>query len=48
MTNICLSNDLPNSKVDWHVIQQLPGGELGNSSDGDDRMEPKAKTQKDP
>ena len=26
MTNICLSNDLPKSKVDWHVIQQLPGG----------------------
>ena len=31
MTNICLSNDLPNSKVDWHVIQQLPGGGGGYS-----------------
>ena len=25
-----------------------PGGVLGISSDGDDRMEPKAKTQKNP
>ena len=29
-------------------ISRLPGGVLGISSDGDDRMEPKVKTQKNP
>ena len=28
--------------------ERIPGGVLGISSDGDDRMEPKVKTQKNP
>ena len=32
----------------WSMLASPPGGVVGISSDGDDRMEPKVKTQKNP
>ena len=36
------------SNSSWDLEAKVPGGVLGISSDGDDRMEPKVKTQKNP
>ena len=41
-------NLLVNGKRPWCRAPETPRGVLGISSDGDDRMEPKVKTQKNP
>ena len=44
----CLHESMFKHGCDVKMFCFSPGGVLGISSDGDDRMEPKVKTQKNP
>ena len=44
----CICLETGHSKKLERYVHVYPGGVLGISSDGDDRMEPKVKTQKNP